>query len=338
MEKRIRIGLVGLKFGHFHVRTLVQEPDVEIVALADRDAAAPPVARSRALVPGARFFTSGEDLIALDGLDAVGLATSPGRRAPLLRAALARGLPVFIEKPWAADLASARALATEVEAAQGRVMVGFSFRFHPAIVKLRALLAGALGPPWMLNGEYAFECPVPADAWLWSPTSGGGFFNENSCHLFDAVCSLAGEPVAVAAQVANPRSAPGPELAAVTLRFASGAVAALTLGAAAAGPLLDFPRLDVVTAQGQARLRGRHHIWESLDWALRAGGDVHRFTQSSEVLGNTRYTAAWRHFLDAIRRDEPFAATPADGVRAVALASALLQSARTQTFVNLPLP
>ena len=47
---------------------------------------------------------------------------------------------MFIEKPWATNVAHAHQLAQLCEHNGVKVMVAFSFRFHPAIVKLRQLM------------------------------------------------------------------------------------------------------------------------------------------------------------------------------------------------------
>ncbi len=338
MSSPLRIGIVGLQFGHLHVRSLLQEPGFRIVALADSHGDSPTARLARSLAPGARFFERGEELLEQTELDAICLSTSPVRRTSLLLDAVGRGLPVFVEKPWAVDSKAARELTEEVRRRKGRVMVGFSFRFHPALVRLRELLNGDLGHAWMLNAEYAFEWPIRAEHWMWSASGGAGFFNENSCHLFDAVCHLLGRPVSVAATTGNPRGAPGPEIAAITLGYESGAIAALTVGAVAAQPFEDFPRIDLVTANGQARLRGRHHIWESLQWALRGGSSVASFSAPPERLGTTRYTHAWRHFEEMVRARKPFASTPEEGERAVHLATAVFEAAQSQTTVHLESP
>jgi predicted dehydrogenase len=214
-------------------------------------------------------------------------------------------------------------------------MVGFSFRFHPVFVKLQQLLVSELGPPWLLNGHYAFSWRPEAASWLWSPDNGGGFFNENSCHLFDAVCSLLGEPRSVMAAAETHWSAPSENAAAITIRFDNGALAALTVGGVAVSAYRDFPRIEVIAANGQAQLRGREHIWESLTWSPRNSDEVRTVTISPEALGNTRYTHAFRHFFTCIRGGQPPSATISEGVRSVALAAAVYESARTGRNVTL---
>ena len=77
-----------------------------------------------------------------------------------------------MEKPWASSLAHAQELADLCEHLNATVMLGFSFRFLPAITRLKALMDGELGAGWMLSGNYTFSWIVPPDHWLWSPDNG----------------------------------------------------------------------------------------------------------------------------------------------------------------------
>jgi predicted dehydrogenase len=214
-------------------------------------------------------------------------------------------------------------------------MPAFSFRFHPAIVKLRELMDGDLGAGWMLNGEYVFNWTPAPNSWLWDPHNGNGFFNENSCHLFDAVCYLLGNPLSVMAEAINPFGSPSEHAAAITLRFAGGAVASLTVGGIGAGAYHDSPRIDLVTVNGQARLSGREHIWERLSWATRTSPEVHDLTWPPESLGNTRYTYALRHFIECLRTGQQPSISIEDGAKIVALAMAVYESARTGKRVEI---
>jgi predicted dehydrogenase len=247
----------------------------------------------------------------------------------LIEAAARRGVALFVEKPWATDLDHARELAALCEATGATVMVAFSFRYHPAIVKLRGLMDGDLGPGWMLNGQYVFRWAPPAGSWLWDPENGNGFFNENSCHLFDAVCYLMGDPVSVMAEAINPLDTPSEHAAALSVRFAGGVIAALTIGGIATGAYHAYPRIEVITADGQALLTGRDHIWERVSWAGRGDDGVREIVAPPEALGSTRYTHAFQHFFACIRTGQPPTCGVVDGVRAVALAMAVYESART---------
>ncbi|NJN82713.1 MAG: Gfo/Idh/MocA family oxidoreductase [Caldilineaceae bacterium] len=333
---RIRIGVIGLRFGQQHVRTLVNMPDAHLVAVADRNPAVPGGLESYAASYGVSAYRDAAEMVEHESLDALCISTAPRSRHELIELGASKGLPMFVEKPWATNLAHARQLADLCRRTGATVMTAFSFRFHPAIVKLRELMDADLGAGWMLNGQYVFGYIPPAGHWLWDPADGNGFFNENSCHLFDAVCSLLGDPVSVMAEIINPMNAPTPNAAAVTVRFAGGAIAALTLGGIAAPAMRDFPRIDVITANGQATLVGREHIWVGLRWSTRGDDAVHQIDRQPEALGRTRYTDAFQHFFDCIRAGQPPSATARDGVRTVALAMALTESAHSGQPVQIP--
>lgn len=227
---QIRIGVIGLGFGVHHVRTLANIEEAQLVAVADLNPQAAGGLEAYAAKYGAKPYLDGIEMMEQEALDAVSICTSPKYRAPLIERAAQKGIPMIIEKPWATNLAHAQHLAKICREHNATVMTAFSFRFHPAIVKLRELMDGELKEGWMLNGEYVFDWLLPSTAWLWDPENGNGYFNENSCHLFDAVCYLLGDPVSVMAEAISPLDRPSEQAAAVTLRFAGGAIASLTLG------------------------------------------------------------------------------------------------------------
>jgi predicted dehydrogenase len=320
----LRVGVIGLKFGYFHVQTLMTMNDIELVGVADHSADMSYVSRY-----GVKTYKDGLELLQKEKLDAVSICTSPKHRAPLIEYAAKNNIAIFIEKPLAATLRGARELETLCQQHSATVMLGFSFRFHPAIVRLRELMNDSLGGGWLLNGEYMFDWLPPANAWLWDKENGNGFFNENSCHLFDAVCYLLGEPVSVMAEGATRKGSPSEEIAAITLRFESGAIAALTVGALATGTFHNYPRINLLAEYGQAHLEGRDHIWESLRWATRGSSEVQQFAAPPESLNQTRYTRAFQHLADCVNNKQQPSATLRDGVRAVALAEAVYKSIRT---------
>ena len=199
-------------------------------------------------------------------------------------------MALFVEKPWATNVQHAEELAALCAKHDANVMVGFSFRYLPTILKLKALLGSELGTPWLVNAEYLFDWLPPADNWLWNKENGGGFFNENSCHLFDAICYLLGEPVSVYAAGRSFSGRPSEDGAAVTLRFENGAVATATLGGVGVGAHKDYPRLELVSAKGQAKLRGQNHVWTSLRWARRGDETLQVFDGAARATGTTHVT------------------------------------------------
>ena len=327
-DAALRFGVIGLNFGRQIVRTLANMEDVELVALAHpRDDGLPGGLDGYAAKYGARPYRDGLEMLHKEHLDAVCLCIMPGRRQAILEHAVQHKIALLVEKPWASDLAQAQHFVALCRPATAPVMTAFSFRYHPALVKLRELIQGDMGPVLTVNGEYIFDWR-PGNS-VWDAQGGNGFINENSCHLFDAVMALTGDPATVATEAINPFAMPAEHAAALSLRFRNGAVAALTIGGIAPGGFHDTPRLDVVTANGQARLQGHDHVWQALRWTIRGGAETHSLALPPEQLGQTRYSDGLRHFIACIRSGKPPQTGPLEGLKSVALAMAVVASART---------
>lgn len=153
----LRIGLIGL--GEIAVRghlpALEREPRVTLVAVAD-------VAEERlaATPPGVRATTDAASVLADPNVDAVVVATPPSATAGLARAALDAGKWVLAEKPLGLSVAET-AEVREAPGAAARLQIGLTYRHHPAVDRLRELIAaGTLGRPLLIQ---AAICDEPAN-------------------------------------------------------------------------------------------------------------------------------------------------------------------------------
>jgi len=101
-------------------------------------------------VPGVKTTTHLEDLLASD-VSAIVLATPAALHYAGARAALRAGKDVFVEKPLALRYHEGRELV-ELAGSLGRVlMVGHILQYHPAVVRLRELVAADdLGRLWYI--------------------------------------------------------------------------------------------------------------------------------------------------------------------------------------------
>jgi myo-inositol 2-dehydrogenase/D-chiro-inositol 1-dehydrogenase len=107
-----------------------------------------------------RAAPDAESLFADPDVDAVVIATPPSATAGLVRAALEAGKWVLAEKPLGVSVAETAA----VRAAPGssdRLQIGLTYRHHPAVDRLRELMASrALGRPLLIQ---AAICDEPAN-------------------------------------------------------------------------------------------------------------------------------------------------------------------------------
>ncbi|HTO11738.1 MAG TPA: Gfo/Idh/MocA family oxidoreductase [Candidatus Binatia bacterium] len=186
---------------------------VEIVAVTDLERARRAEAAAR--LPGARWFDSAEDLLAQPGLDFVDICTPPSSHAPLIEAALARGVHVLCEKPLVRsrdELSRVSGLA----AAARRVLHTVHNWHHAPIVRRTAELirAGAVGRvtrvTWhTLRARPAATRDGQGTNWRLDPSvSGGGILTDHGWHVFYLVQRWVGaRPVAVRARLEKRRHA-----------------------------------------------------------------------------------------------------------------------------------
>ncbi len=212
---RLRVAVIGAgNWGWNHVRTLYAMPDVELAAVCDTSA------KRREQVgrqfPGVPVTDGAEQ--AMKGADAVVVATPAGAHAPLALAAIDRGLPVLVEKPFALTVADAEAVAERAAATGVPVLVGHLLLFHPVIERLRAMIrAGELGTIYYLYSQRVNLGQVrPDENALWS-------FGPHDVSV--ALDLLGAAPVRVSAQGSSYLQKGIEDVVFLTMHFASGVMA-----------------------------------------------------------------------------------------------------------------
>lgn len=144
MAEKPRVGVLGAGYwGKNLVRNFAALGVLS--AVADPDDAVR--ARLAAEHPHVRSYTDGFDLLEREEVEAVAIATPASTHGDLVRAGLAHGKHVFVEKPLCLDLAEAIELKHESDELGLTLMVGHVLLYHPAFVALKDLVAaGGLGP------------------------------------------------------------------------------------------------------------------------------------------------------------------------------------------------
>jgi myo-inositol 2-dehydrogenase/D-chiro-inositol 1-dehydrogenase len=175
--------------------------DIRLAAICDTDRDA---AGTVAWQYGVRdVFADFREMIAHPGLDAIGMAVGPGVHHAATLAALARGLPVFMEKPPAADTAGAEELLRASERAGKPVLVGFMKRYSTGNrIAKNVLTGGDFGPVLGIHG-----CYMTAPTYFEGQVDYTGFYLHHCVHYMDLVPWLAG---AGFAEMALRRVEPGP--------------------------------------------------------------------------------------------------------------------------------
>ncbi|MDX9979552.1 MAG: Gfo/Idh/MocA family oxidoreductase [Lentisphaeria bacterium] len=138
---RLKIGFVGVgamgQCAHLRNYALLGQK-CEVAALAELRPELGRRVAARYGVP--RVYPDAAAMLTAERLDALVASQPFSRHGVLLPELLAAGLPVFIEKPLASSVAVGERILAEIEARQGRVMVGYHKRCDPATVWLKTEL------------------------------------------------------------------------------------------------------------------------------------------------------------------------------------------------------
>jgi predicted dehydrogenase len=164
---KTRVAVVGAgNWGRNHVRTLAALPEAELVAVCDADAS-----RRDAVERQYPTVTTTEHVgDALDMADAAVIATPAAFHPEHARAAIERGLPVLVEKPFALSVRAAESMAELAAKNDVSVVVGHLLLFHAAVERLKALIDdGELGDLYYLYSQRVNLGQVrPDENALWS--------------------------------------------------------------------------------------------------------------------------------------------------------------------------
>jgi myo-inositol 2-dehydrogenase/D-chiro-inositol 1-dehydrogenase len=321
---RLRVACVGTGFiAGRHLSALSGFDDVEVVAVAD---AVPGRAEAAAARWGARASADGLALLETEDLDAVWLCVPPFAHGPLEAAALARGLPFFVEKPLAVDLATAQEVARGVRETDLVTAVGYHWRHLDVVARAADLLRDA--PAQLVAGQWLDR--TPAAAWWSRRGASGGQVLEQTTHLFDLARHLVGEVDTVSAlEVTRPRrdfpDADAPTAAGALLAFTSGAVGTISSTSALGwrhGVGLQLLGAGLVVEVGERSLTDHELRVTTAD-----GAEV---TSS----GEDPIAREDREFLDAVRGLASVRVPYAEALRSHAVAWAADRSAREGTPVR----
>lgn len=199
---KVQIGIIGcggIATGS-HAPSLKQlEADGQcvLVGCADVVPAAAQAMAQKFEIP--RAFTDYQDLLALDGLDAVTIATPPFVHKEATVAALRAGKDVLCEKPMAMNVAEAKEMLA-VARETGRVLtIGHGGRFSAAAQAIhQRIAAGDLGDIYYGKASALRRRGVPSrGVFTVKRLNGGGPLIDIGVHALDLVLWLMGFPAPV---------------------------------------------------------------------------------------------------------------------------------------------
>jgi predicted dehydrogenase len=197
----MRLGLVGYGVGgrYFHAPFIRAADGVELAGVVAR--AETTRARVREDLPDTPVFASLTEMLAScalePGVDAVTITTPPATRRDLVLEAIAEGVHVVADKPFAPSAPAAREVARAAEDAGVLLSVFHNRRFDADLRTLRGVLeSGRLGELWRVHSRFDLDEPHQLEA---GPD--GGLLRDLGTHLVDQMMWLLGPVTAVHAHL-----------------------------------------------------------------------------------------------------------------------------------------
>jgi 1,5-anhydro-D-fructose reductase (1,5-anhydro-D-mannitol-forming) len=327
MAKKIGWGLIGASTiaREWMIDAIRAQPGNAVAAVMSTDAKrGAEFAKANGI---ASSYTSVAALLSDPAVDAVYISTTNELHKAQTLAAAAAGKHVLCEKPLALNVADARAMVNACERAGVVMATNHHLRNAASHRKIRELVqSGAIGTPLYARVFHAVYLPPHLQGWrLNNPSAGAGVILDITVHDADTLRFILGaEPLEAMAFSQQAGMAQGglEDGVMATLRFDNKVLAqvhdAFTVKFAGTGLEIHGSEgsiigRDVMTQRpiGQVLLRN-------------AQGET-EVTLEHENL----YARGLRAFVDAMRGEGAPAATGEDGVRSLATALAVLESANT---------
>jgi predicted dehydrogenase len=319
----IRLAIVGLGVaGQRHLACLprVTRDDVTLSAIAT---ARPERLGQLKLPAEVRVYHDYHALIREAEVDALIIALPHAQHKEAAIFAAQHGKHVLLEKPIATTLADADRIARAFAEHDVKLMLGYVHRFREETIVARQLLAdGKIGQPTSILDRFV----LPGDdlpEWVWNrETSGGGVMMYAGVHALDRLRWLmASEVVEVYARVQTYGARPG------VLNIENGLAAMLTFENGVIATLVEnMPPYELQYRYWDTEIfgtTGMLHI--RTDDYLEFTSPSVNFKQTFR--GYDRHARQIDAFVGAIVEGRQPAITAEDGVRSLAIATAIYRSA-----------
>ncbi len=259
----MRVALLGYGLAGevFHAPLIAATPGLELATIVTGNAER--AARATSTYPGTLVTPDSDQAWAAD----VVVVATPNRfHASYAHEAIARGVPVVIDKPLATSGHEVDVLLADAAAAGAKVTVFQNRRWDGDFLTARALVeAGTLGEVTRLTSRFERFRPQIKDGWRegGDPRDGGGQLLDLGAHLIDQALVLLGPAASVYAEIDGRRPAAQTEDDVfVAISHASGARSHLSMGAvhpvpadrlALSGTAAGFSVADLDVQESQLR-------------------------------------------------------------------------------------
>ncbi len=267
--------------------------------------------------------------------DAVVISNPTALHLDIAIPAAQAGCSILMEKPIAGSLEHVDELESALKKGGGKLLVGFQFRFHPMLRKAHQLIEeGAIGKPLSFHvqwGEYLPNWHPWEDfkqSYAARPDLGGGVILTLT-HPLDYIRMLLGEVDSLWAFTSSLNlNLPVEDAAEIGLKLANGAIGSVHVDYNQQPP---NHRWEIVGSNGTMK-------WDNVSGALEIfSAEKKAWVAYEPPAGferNVMFIEEMKHFIKVAQKKELPVCTLEDGKRALQLALAAHQSARTEKTIK----
>lgn len=331
----------------FHLPSLKSLRNIEVVAISDVDKKK--LDRLAETFEISNLYEDPHELINRPEIEAVAICSPSEYHFALGMAVLRAGKHLFIEKPVALSLEESGQLIEKAGESPVKAFAGFNLRFHINVRKAKEIIEnGELGPVKLVRTAMTVNDPGLAE-WRKKRTLGGGSIMDLAIHHFDLLRYLFGSE----AEEVRASSLSGDiedEEASVMLKLSNGILSSsvFSYGSGHAN------EVEIYGSKGIMKIS----LYDIAGLELRPcdappGGlingvrrTIDRFTQTAanaRTLGHggifrESYYREWESFIDSVLNGNDPGCSLEDGMRALEIALAAIESASTGMPVKLSSP
>jgi len=330
----MKVAVIGVgTMGRHHARVYSELPEADLVAISDDDVIQ---GESAANQFGVRAYTDYRKMLEKEKPDAVSVVVPTATHEEVGLATLDAGSNTLIEKPIAATLEEGERLIEKARAMKKQLMIGHVVRFDPAIQALKQKLdAGELGRIYQIFCRRAGPFPTRIQD--------VGVVIDLAPHDVDIMRFLTGQdPIRVYSEIEQRIHTDHEDLLWASLRFPDGVIGALEIN------WLTPTKIREVLVLGERGMFRADALTQDLYFYENSlVNDVHWATlQTIKGVSEgsmTRYAiprfeplkAELQSFLKALQDGKPVPISGEDGLAALKISLALVESGRTHQVVEL---
>lgn len=327
------IALLGCgRIGRMHAGNIAAHPRARLAAVFDVDAAAASAVGAKHAAPVA---DSAEAMLAMDGVEAVLIASATPTHADCIELAAAAAKPALCEKPIDLSLERVDACARRLEGSGAAVQIGFNRRFDPGHRAAReAAHSGEIGDLHQVVIT-SRDPEMPPRAYY---EAAGGLLRDMTIHDFDLARHMLGEEptevFAIGGRQADPQMMEelgDHDSAMIAMRTESGRMCSISNSRSAVYGYDQ--RVELLCSRGMAA-SGNRRPHEARIFGAESVESAAPYQRFFVERYRDSFEAEIGAFVDAVESGTPPEPGFEDGRRALVLAEAAIASIREERMVK----